>query len=656
MKLKNKLIFAFLAIASSGGIIGFFQIQTTQNVTKRLNKITEQTVPELVELERVKVHSLRLIAEAYSSALILGEYQEQNVDPLILERAKEVEKEEEQEWEEAAAELEKSLKKLAKISNNPENKKIYREMLDIQTKMETVAREIVRLKELDIEGKEILIQQEKFEAIEEEFLAAIDSLIAKELEELEIDTKEAENSARKSFIANSISTLTLILLAIVIGKILARQVIAPILKLKKAATDIGSGNLETRVKLDSADEIVFLANSFNLMAKQLQESTVSKSYVDKIIRSLNEGLIVIDENNNIKDLNPAVSILTGYDRAELIGQPMKILFTEIYDIDCLERVRLYCGKQYNCERIESYLLTKEKKQIPIHITPSPLEKDQTKSQEIVCLIQDISARKEYERQLIAAKEAALEAVKVKSQFVANISHEIRTPINGVLGMTELLLLTDLDSEQLDYVNNLKASGHNLLGSIEDILDFSQLEAGQVNLKIAEFDLYECLSKTLKLLLPQAKAKNINLELLIQKGVPQKIWGDRKKLRQIIINLVENGIKFTDKGEVVVLVSLVEKLEKNNIELKFTVKDTGIGIDPDKIDRVFQGFYQVDGSRTRRYEGNGLGLAICHELVRLMEGEIGVESQLNQGTTFWFSITFKKVKQNNHNDSLKIANT
>ena len=661
MKLKNKLILAFFAIASLGGIIGFFQIQTTKNVTRKLNKITEQTIPELLELERIKIHSLRLIAEAYSAALILGEYQEKNVDSFLLEQAKKA-KIGEEEWQKAAKELEKSLKKLAKISNNPEKKRIYREMLDIQIRMENVAREIVKLKKLDIEGREIIIKQKKFKAIEKEFLAKLAYLISKELQELKLDKQKAENSAIESFRVNLISTLTLILLSIFIGKILAERVVTPILKLKKAAADIGKGNLDTRVKLNSTDEIGFLANSFNLMAKQLQESTVSKSYVDRIIKSLNEGLIAIDGDNTIKELNPAVSILTGYDRAELIGKPIKILLAEINDINFLEQGSFFCGKQYNCQRIESYLLTKEKKKIPIHITPSPLEKESGKCQEIVCLIQDISARKEYEQQLITAKEAALEAVKIKSQFVANISHEIRTPMNGVLGMTELLLLTNLNPEQSDYVNTLKASGHHLLALIDAILDFSQLEAGTISLKIAQFDLYECLSKTLKLLLPQAKEKNLNLELLIQKGVPQKVWGDSQKLRQIIINLVGNGIKFTEKGEVVLLVSLVERQKSSNdIELKFTIRDTGIGIDPDNIDRIFQSFFQVDGSRTRRYDGTGLGLAICQELVQLMAGEMGVESELNRGTTFWFSINFKKVNHsnnnnnNNNNNSFTIAN-
>ena len=160
MKLKNKLILAFFAIASLGGIIGFFQIQTTKNVTRKLNKITEQTIPELLELERIKIHSLRLIAEAYSAALILGEYQEKNVDSFLLEQATKA-KIGEEEWQKAAKELEKSLKRLAKISNNPEKKRIYREMLDIQIRMENVAREIVKLKKLDIEGREIIIKNLK---------------------------------------------------------------------------------------------------------------------------------------------------------------------------------------------------------------------------------------------------------------------------------------------------------------------------------------------------------------------------------------------------------------------------------------------------------------------------------------------------------------
>ncbi len=648
MKLKDKLILAFLYIASLGGIIGVFHIQTTKTLTGQIDRITEKTIPELLELERTKISALRLLSEAYSSALIIGESQE-NKDSSLRDRAEAVEEEEEEEWQEALRELKKSLYKLERFSSDPENKKMYREMLNVQKRMEKVARDIIELKESNINGKEIIIKQEELELIEGEFLKAIDFLIRKELQQLATETKSAENSAKDSFRYNLISTLTLIVLSIFIGKVLADLIATPILKLKKAAIEIGNGNLDTRVFLNSADEIEFLGNSFNLMAERLQESTVSKTYVDKIIKSLNEGLIIIDENNKIADLNPALSILTGYEKKELIGQPMKILFAEIDDINYLEEVRNDCNKRYNSERIESYLSTKQNKIIPININASRLEKESQNGHEIVCLIQDISARKEYEQKLIAAKEAALEAVEIKSQFVANISHEIRTPMNGVLGMTELLLITDLDSEQLDYVNTLKASGHNLLSIIDNILDFSKLEAGTMSLIISEFDLYDCLSQTLKMLLPQAKEKNINLELLIQKGVPKKVLGDNKKIQQIIINLVRNGIKFTTKGEVVVLVSLSEQqpINKHKVGLRFAVKDTGIGISSDNLDRIFTSFFQVDGSRTRRYQGTGLGLAICQELVKLMHGEIGVESELNRGTTFWFLVDLENADRDNN---------
>jgi len=648
MKLKDKLILAFLYIASLGGIIGVFHIQTTKTLTGQIDRITEKTIPELLELERTKISALRLLSEAYSSALIIGESQK-NTDSSLRDRAEAVEEEEEEEWQEAIRELKKSLYKLEEFSSDPENKKMYREMLNVQKRMEKVARDIIELKESNINGKEIIIKQEELELIEGEFLKAIDFLIRKELQQLETETKSAENSAEDSFRYNLISTLTLIGLSIFIGKVLADLIATPILKLKKAAVEIGNGNLDTRVFLNSADEIEFLGNSFNLMAERLQESTVSKTYVDKIIKSLNESLIIIDENNKIQDLNPALSILTGYEKKELIGQPMKILFAEIDDINYLEEVRNDCNKRYNSERIESYLSTKQNKIIPINIIASRLEKESKNGHEIVCLIQDISARKKYEQQLIAAKEAALEAVEIKSQFVANISHEIRTPMNGVLGMTELLLITDLDSEQLDYVNTLKASGHHLLNIIDNILDFSKLEAGTMSLIISKFDLYECLSQTLKMLLPQAKEKNINLELLIQKGVPKKVLGDNKKIQQIIINLVRNGIKFTTKGEVVVLVSLSEQqpINKHKVGLRFAVKDTGIGISSDNLDRIFTSFFQVDGSRTRRYQGTGLGLAICQELVKLMDGEIGVESELNRGTTFWFVVDLENADRDNN---------
>lgn len=450
---------------------------------------------------------------------------------------------------------------------------------------------------------------------------------------------------------------------------LQRSISEPILELARAAFAVSlHKDYSIRATRQSKDEIGFLYDRFNEMMSQIQrreqelhrahanleisvdertkelqrevaerkqaqhELAERTDFLNSLIQNSPLAIIVTDPEHKLQMCNPAFESLFGWRQADILGKKIeKIVGSPT------EESEQIADKMVHGDQV--HFATQRKRSdgstIDVELYAVPL-RGKGKIGRVLAMYHDITERVRAEEALVRAKDAAEAASRAKSEFLANMSHEIRTPMNGVIGMSDLALDTELTPEQREYLSMVKSSAHSLLGVLNDILDFSKIEAGKLDLESAGFRLRHSLDETLKALQFHAHQKGLRLTWHVMEDVPDNLEGDVGRLRQVLINLVGNALKFTEAGQVTVEVEQKESSPAGTM-LHFRVRDTGIGIPGEKRALIFDPFTQADSSTTRRYGGTGLGLSICGRLVKMMGGEIWVDSKVGHGSTFHFTV-------------------
>jgi two-component system, sensor histidine kinase and response regulator len=381
-----------------------------------------------------------------------------------------------------------------------------------------------------------------------------------------------------------------------------------------------------------------------------EDAKRSASYLNAVVQALPQGVTVVDESLNVKLFNPVFVKLLELPEGFMTPQSTfadVIRFNaergEYGPVDPEEKVRQMVEM---ARRFEPHHIERARGEDCVMEIDGRIVHEDERVVGFVTTYTDITMRKKAECELQRAKDVAEEATRMKGDFLANMSHEIRTPMNSIIGMSHLALKTNLDPKQRDYLKKIQQSGQHLLGIINDILDFSKIDAGKLSVERIDMDLNKVLDTVSNLVYEKATSKGLELVFNVAPDVPQALIGDPLRIGQVLINYLNNAVKFTEKGEIE-LVIRKEQESDDDVQLYFGVRDTGIGLTEEQMGRLFQSFSQADTSTTRKFGGTGLGLAISKNLAELMGGQVGVQSVIGQGSTFWVTARLGKRREQRH---------
>lgn len=397
---------------------------------------------------------------------------------------------------------------------------------------------------------------------------------------------------------------------------------------------------------DKENEIDVLIRSYNELVQIVNKGFDDQQTIyELILDSAGEGIVYLNSRGVVNYINSAGAKMIGVNIDEVIGQPLAQILN-VHESELLKRlyqrsvaelfVQDSAAKDFEFEfrRVDGTIF-------PVECTGSLIPRGENRDEGSVLVYRDVSVSKKVQEDLLKSKEIAENALEIKARFLANVSHEIRTPLNGIIGFSDLLMEESLPIHVRENIKIINECANSLLFVINDLLDYSKLESGYLKLVNIEFDLEHLLESSLKMFKKVISDKNLQMTFSLDKKVPRLIKSDPDRLKQIIINVVNNAIKFTDKGFVRLDVSVKSENDRG-VELLFAIKDTGVGIPKEKLKNLFHRFTQVDDSTTRKYGGTGLGLAICKNLIHLFGGQIWAESEENLGSSFYFSINVEPV--------------